>query len=118
MDSFLAALRNDGLHAPGPGARPAALRLGGDWPERAEAVRATREEIAAEAEKSVAVARAEETERAAAAAMAAPEEAPASAARTGEPGCTAPDRRERAGADPDLALQPAMAVTARTPMAA
>ena len=70
----------------------AALRLGGDWPERAEAVNAAREEM--------------EAGRAAEVATAAPEERPD------------PERRERAGADPDLALQLAMAVTARTPMAA
>ena len=65
-----------------------ALRLGGDWPGRTEAVKAAREEMAAAAE------------------------------RAGEDRHPVPERQERDEADPDLALRLAMAVTARTPMAA
>ncbi|MDE0696293.1 MAG: AAA family ATPase [Boseongicola sp.] len=87
------------------------LRLGGNWPERAEAVKAAREEMAAAAAE-----RAPETETAAAKAV--PKETVPSAARTVGPGRASPAPQERAGADPDLVLQLAMAVTARTPMAA
>ncbi len=63
------------------------LRLGGDWAGRAEAVKAAREEMAAAAVKEDREAGREHQARA------------------------------LAGPDPDLALQLAMAVTARTPMA-
>ena len=75
------------------------LRLGGDWPDRAEAVQAAREEIAAAA---VAKAEAERAQR----------------ATTAERPADSPDR---AGEAPkgtrDLALRIAMAVSTRTPVA-
>ena len=112
------------------------LRLGGDWAERAEAVRAAREEMAAaaaekaeaeKAEREAAAERAEaeKAERAEAAEWAEAEKAEAEAAiehetdGAGERPAAAQDRdpatSERTR---DLVLQLAMAVSTKTPVAA
>ena len=90
------------------------LRLRGDWPGRAEALKAAREEMAAAAAERAAEERAE-TERVAserAARDALPDREAGAATGREAPA------QERSGAEPDVALQLAMAVTARTPMAA
>ena len=89
-----------------------ALRLRGDWHGRADALQAAREEIAATREEMAAAAirRAADTERAARDATRDRETGPATERAT--------PPQERARETPELALQLAMAVTARTPMAA
>ena len=81
------------------------LRLRGDWHGRAEALKAAREEMAAAAAR-----RAADTEKAAREAT--PDR------ETGEATRLAAPAQERSRDDPELALRLAMAVTARTPMAA
>ena len=90
------------------------LRLRGDWPGRAEALKAAREELAAAAAKRPAEEGAE-TERVAAE-RAARDVLPDR--ETGVATGRAAPAQERSGAEPELTLQLAMAVTARTPMAA
>ena len=81
------------------------LRLRGDWHGRADALKAARDEMALATAR-----RAAETERAAREAT--PDR------ETGEATRLAVPAQERSRDDPELALRLAMAVTARTPMAA
>ena len=88
------------------------LRLRGDWHGRADALKAAREEMDATRQEMAAAAarRAAETERAAREAM--PDR------ETGEPARSAAPAQQHSHETPELALQLAMAVTARTPVAA